>query len=155
MASKFYEGDVVTHSDDVNQTLCGDVVRVLPSGRVVVRWDGLTDSEFECEPDALTRISDRITPIPDVDARDFDVIAAGIADLVSRKNQAYGDSFNNATKILGILFPDGVSPDAYGRMLYIVRVLDKIGRISQDPYSLNEDAFRDIAGYSILAIANE
>lgn len=72
--------------------------------------------------------------------------------LVTRKNEAYGDSFGKSGEILAILYPDGVKPEQMTDMLTIVRMVDKMFRIATDRDALGEDPFRDLLGYSILAV---
>jgi hypothetical protein len=74
-----------------------------------------------------------------------------IGNLVFKKNTAYGDSFNSASKILQILYPVGIAVDDYANVLAIVRVLDKLSRIATDGNAFGENPWEDIAGYAILA----
>lgn len=82
----------------------------------------------------------------------FQTVGLDIGSLVTEKNRAYGDSFNQSKKILEILYPNGVSAEHYQDMLTIIRVIDKLFRIATDRDALGESPWRDIAGYSILAI---
>ena len=52
-------------------------------------------------------------------------LAAEVADLVERKQVAYGDSFGKSGDVMRILYPNGIPPEAMGDALVIVRVLDK------------------------------
>lgn len=77
-------------------------------------------------------------------------IGRTIGALVDKKNKAYGSSFQHAGEIVKILYPDGIKPDQYQDMLYMVRVIDKLFRIATDKNAFGEDPAQDIAGYSIL-----
>jgi hypothetical protein len=80
-------------------------------------------------------------------------IGREIGELVERKNAAYGDSFARSGGVLRILYPDGVSPDRYDEMLAVVRILDKLFRVANEPDAFGESPFGDIAGYGILGVA--
>ncbi len=82
----------------------------------------------------------------------FQQIGLDIGSLVTEKNKAYGDSFNQSKKILEILYPNGVTNDQYQDMLTIIRIIDKLFRIATDKDAFGESPWDDIAGYSILAI---
>lgn len=79
-------------------------------------------------------------------------IAESIAELTEKKNIAYGNSVKDAPKILKILYPDGVPVEKYNDMLTIVRILDKIKRISTDKDALGESPYKDIAGYCLVQL---
>ena len=83
----------------------------------------------------------------------FESVGTEIGKLVAEKNAAYGSSYAKTAAIVRLLYPDGIKLDQIDGLLFILRILDKLGRISQDAHSLNEDAYRDIAGYGILAVA--
>lgn len=80
----------------------------------------------------------------------YEEIAQKIGRLVSEKQLAYGDSFNNAGKVLEILYPDGVKPEQYGDMLTVTRIIDKLFRIANKKDAFGESPYADIAGYGIL-----
>jgi len=84
--------------------------------------------------------------------KSFVEIGTEIGELVTEKNAAYGNSFEESSKILKILFPNGVLPGDYRNLLTITRVLDKLFRIATDEKALGEDPWKDVAGYSLLAI---
>lgn len=83
---------------------------------------------------------------------DFVVLGKQLGELVASKNKAYGDSAEKSGGIIKILYPDGIKPEQYDAFLLIVRLLDKISRISQG-LADNEDPFQDIAGYGLLGWA--
>ena len=79
--------------------------------------------------------------------------ALTLSSLVIEKRKAYGDSFTKAGEILSVLYPDGVPVDCYPDMLAIVRILDKLVRVSTSAGSadlLNESPWNDVLGYSLL-----
>lgn len=79
----------------------------------------------------------------------FRAIAERTATLVEEKNRAYGDSFVQSAKVLGIIFPDGVKPGDYENLLAVTRILDKLFRIGTGRTD-SEDPARDITGYGLL-----
>lgn len=84
---------------------------------------------------------------------DFMQIAEDIGKLLESKNSAYGDAFAKTTKILELLYPNGISIDQYKDVHVIVRMLDKIARIARDNDPMGESPYQDLAGYGILACA--
>ncbi len=48
-------------------------------------------------------------------------------------------------------YPNGVRPENYADLLFIVRILDKLMRIANDKGAFNEDPIKDIAGSGLLA----
>lgn len=83
----------------------------------------------------------------------FQRLSLEIGDLVTRKDAAYGNSFGTAPKILALLYPDGVKVDQYADLLTVVRMLDKLKRVATAKADDPEDAWRDLAGYAILRLA--
>ena len=51
--------------------------------------------------------------------KDYKKIGLSIGSLVQEKNEAYGDSFGQACKILEVLYPDGIRPEQYRDALAI------------------------------------
>jgi len=82
-------------------------------------------------------------------------ISANQADLVVEKNKAYGDSFSKAGDILKILYPEGVGPEQYQDLLTMIRVIDKQFRIATRKDAFGESPWRDINGYSLLAVERD
>jgi len=82
-------------------------------------------------------------------------IASDIGDLVQEKNDAYGDSFGQACRILEVLYPAGIKPNQYRDALAITRVIDKLFRLANKKDAFGESPWRDICGYSILGVAND
>jgi len=82
-------------------------------------------------------------------------IAESVADLIVEKQKAYGDAFGECGQFLRLLYPNGIPPDRLDDAQYLLRIWDKMKRIAthgagNDP--MNEDPFRDIIGYSLLAL---
>lgn len=75
-----------------------------------------------------------------------------VGELLRKKNEAYGNAFEESEKVLRVLFPNGVSPSKYQDFLTITRVIDKLFRIATDKNAFSEDPWRDIAGYAILSL---
>tara|TARA_Y100001973_G_C5155090_1_gene310257 strand:+ start:117 stop:404 length:288 start_codon:yes stop_codon:yes gene_type:complete len=82
-------------------------------------------------------------------------IASEIGELVQEKNDAYGDSFGQACRILEVLYPNGIKPSQYRDALAITRVIDKLFRLANKKDAFGESPWRDICGYSILGVAND
>ena len=81
----------------------------------------------------------------------FETLGQRIGALVDVKNAQYGDSTNKTGQILAILYPDGVKPEQYHDMMLITRILDKLNRIANGNQG-EENAFQDLAGYSLLGM---
>jgi len=86
---------------------------------------------------------------------DYVKVANEIGALVAEKNQAYGDSFGQASKILEVLYPNGIPVEGYRDALAVVRVIDKLFRLANKKDAFGESPWRDICGYAILGIAND
>lgn len=80
----------------------------------------------------------------------FQKAAKALGDLVTTKNIAYGNSFVESTKVLKIMYPNGVSVDQYNDMLGVTRVLDKLFRIATRKDAFEESPWKDIAGYGLI-----
>ena len=85
----------------------------------------------------------------------YERIGSEIGKLVQEKNEAYGDSFGQACKILEVLYPNGVAPSQYRDALAITRVIDKLFRLANKKDAFGESPWRDICGYAILGAAND
>ena len=80
--------------------------------------------------------------------------ALNLAELVIRKQMAYGDSFGRSQEIIRVLYPNGISPDQYLDALAVIRVIDKLFRIANQKSAFGEDPWRDIAGYGLLSVVH-
>jgi hypothetical protein len=80
--------------------------------------------------------------------------AKELAELVTAKAKAYGNSTDKSGKVLAILYPDGIKTHQYSDVLLVARVIDKLGRIAQrkeDGKDLaGESPWKDLAGYGLL-----
>ena len=85
----------------------------------------------------------------------YEKIGSEIGSLVQEKNEAYGDSFGQACRILEVLYPEGIQPDQYLDALAITRVIDKLFRLANKKDAFGESPWRDICGYAILGVAND
>ena len=80
--------------------------------------------------------------------------ALNLAELVIRKQMAYGDSFGRSQEIIRVLYPNGIRPDQYLDALAVIRVIDKLFRIANKKDAFGEDPWRDIAGYGLLSVVH-
>ena len=87
--------------------------------------------------------------------KSYEKIATQIGKLVQEKNEAYGDSFGQACRILEVLYPEGIEPQQYRDALAITRVIDKLFRLANKKDAFGESPWRDICGYAILGVAND
>lgn len=81
--------------------------------------------------------------------------AKKVAELVQQKQEAYGDSFGKSGRVMRELFPNGISPEQMDDALTIVRVLDKLFRIATKKDAFGESPWKDINGYSLLALTRD
>lgn len=90
-----------------------------------------------------------------IDRKRYKEIGEEIGNLVQEKNEAYGDSFGQACRILEVLYPNGIQPAQYRDALAITRVIDKLFRLANKKDAFGESPWRDICGYAILGVAND
>lgn len=90
-----------------------------------------------------------------IDRKRYKEIGEEIGQLVQEKNEAYGDSFGQACRILEVLYPMGIQPAQYRDALAITRVIDKLFRLANKRDAFGESPWKDICGYAILGIAND
>mgnify|MGYP005750723491 CR=1 FL=1 len=81
-------------------------------------------------------------------SNDYQSVALEVAEIVSRKNHDYGDSFHD-------------SYSRFGDLSSVIRLTDKIKRLetlmTHEARVVNEsieDVYRDIAGYAILSLVS-
>ena len=82
-------------------------------------------------------------------------LAEQIGNLVEQKNTAYGNSFEQAGEFLKLLYPNGIPPEAYGDMLCVVRIFDKLKRIATNKDAFGESPYGDIVGYGLLGLQKD
>ena len=75
-----------------------------------------------------------------------------IGALVDSKQAQYGDAIQASEEILRVLYPEGVPANREGDMLLIVRIIDKLCRLTRGNGEGGEDAWADIAGYGLLGM---
>lgn len=85
----------------------------------------------------------------------YEKLAQDIGKLVAEKNKSYGDSFGEASKILEVLYPDGIPVENYRDALALIRVIDKLFRLANKKDAFGESPWRDICGYALLGVAND
>ena len=85
----------------------------------------------------------------------YEIIGAEIGKLVDEKQKAYGDSFSQSEQFLHLLYPKGIPVSAYGDVLTIARIWDKLKRIATDKDAFGESPYKDIAGYAILGVGKK
>lgn len=85
----------------------------------------------------------------------YEQIGAAIGALVTEKQRAYGDSFGKSGQVMRLLYPEGITLEQLDDSLTVVRVIDKLFRIATKKDAFGESPWRDIAGYSLLAIARD
>ena len=83
----------------------------------------------------------------------FANIGEEVGKLVSDKQKAYGDSFGRSGECLKQMYPNGIQPHQYNDLLTIVRILDKLFRIANDPEAFEENPYQDIVGYGLLGMS--
>jgi len=81
----------------------------------------------------------------------YELIGEQVGGLVTEKQAAYGDMIRGNQEVFKILYPDGIKPDQYPDALLVLRVMDKIGRITRgNKKAFGESPWRDVCGYAIL-----
>lgn len=90
-----------------------------------------------------------------IKARTYWNIASDLGDLVTKKQEAYGDSFGKSGRIMRELYPNGIAADQMDDALTLVRMIDKMFRIATKKDAFGENPFEDIAGYAILAVGRD
>jgi len=83
----------------------------------------------------------------------FEIIAEQVGKVVTEKNKAYGNSFEESQQFLKILYPNGVPVESYGDMLCIVRIFDKLKRIATNKDNI-ENAYEDLTGIAFRMLIN-
>lgn len=78
-------------------------------------------------------------------------LALEVGRLVEAKQKAYGDNaIVNISKLLQLLYPNGIKPAQYLEMSILVRLFDKLHRItSGNKKAFGESPWQDIVGYAL------
>jgi hypothetical protein len=81
-------------------------------------------------------------------------VFAELADLVDRKQQAYGRAFDTTADVMRLLYPRGVRVDQLDEVPFVTRIVEKLTRITrgEGAFALGEDAWSDIAGISGIRV---
>ena len=91
--------------------------------------------------------------------KDYEALGEQIGILLNEKQKSYGDAFGKMETILETLYPNGINTYQYRDVLTLTRILDKVFRIANLPESrkdrMGEEPYKDIAGYAILALAEQ
>lgn len=85
----------------------------------------------------------------------YETLGKQVGKVVDDKQIKYGDSYGKSEAILKALYPNGITPDQYKDLLFIVRVNDKLSRIATSNDKDGENPAMDIAGYSLLKMAQK
>mgnify|MGYP000867935260 CR=1 FL=1 len=81
--------------------------------------------------------------------------AINLAELVTKKQLAYGDSFGQSDQIIRVLYPNGIMPGQYCDALAVIRVIDKLFRVANRKWNSEESPWQDIAGYALLSVVQD
>ena len=81
--------------------------------------------------------------------------AVNLAELITQKQHAYGDSFGQSKRIIEVLYPNGILPEQYQDALAVIRVIDKLFRVANKKYAFKENPWQDIAGYALLSLVHQ
>ena len=81
--------------------------------------------------------------------------AINLAELITKKQVAYGDSFGQSKRIIEALYPNGITPEQYQDALAIIRIIDKLFRIANKKFAFEENPWQDIAGYALLSFIQQ
>ena len=81
--------------------------------------------------------------------------AINLAELITKKQIAYGDSFGQSKRIIEVLYPKGIAPEQYQDALAVIRIIDKLFRIANKKFVFDENPWQDIAGYALLSLVNQ
>ena len=81
--------------------------------------------------------------------------AINLAELITKKQRAYGDSFGQSKRIIEVLYPNGILQEQYQDALAVIRIIDKLFRIANKKYAFKENPWQDIAGYALLSLVQQ
>ena len=127
------------------------LIRVRTAGNI---W--LTGAEMLAVSDLLEEQDNRLKHYEDADGqKNYELEGRDLGRLVDDKQRQYGDMISAMGPMLKILYPEGVKPDQYDDLALIVRILDKLGRITKGNGKGGESPYRDIAGYGLLGAGNK
>ena len=81
--------------------------------------------------------------------------AINLAELITKKQITYGDSFGQSGRIIEILYPHGICVEQYQDALAMTRIIDKLFRIANKKFAFEENPWQDIAGYALLSFVHQ
>ena len=84
----------------------------------------------------------------------YKTLAMSLGQLVTDKQEQYGDSFGRSGDVLRILYPAGIRTEQYDDALAVTRIVDKLFRIANGAQG-DESPYKDIAGYGLLGWARQ
>lgn len=84
----------------------------------------------------------------------FEKVLADFGKDIDRKNASYGNSFSKSIDFLKLFWPDEIKKENYEMAFLLVRLFDKIGKITVDKDSFGDDSYSDLIGLS-YRICNE
>ena len=90
----------------------------------------------------------------EISEKKFMEAATDIAKLVSKKNKQYGNAINQTADFLKTLYPNGIEPHQYDDIGVLIRMYDKMKRISNGIQG-DENAWQDMMGYALLKFAGD
>lgn len=84
------------------------------------------------------------------------LLADEMAKTLAEKREAYGTPLASSGEFMKLLYPVDITPEQYQDALTLIRMFDKMCRIANHPEGdpMNEDPWRDICGYAMLALLN-
>ena len=122
------------------------LIRVRTAGNI---W--LTGAEMQAVSELLEEQEKRLKHYEHADGqKNYEMAGRELGRLVDDKQSQYGDMISAMGPMLKILYPEGVRPGQYDDLALIVRILDKLGRITKGNGEGGESPYRDIAGYGLL-----
>lgn len=80
----------------------------------------------------------------------FEEIGQELGRITGQKHIAYNRSLERIGEVLKFFYPDGIKVEQYHDLQIVVRLLDKLFRLTgPDPGAFEESPYKDIAGYGI------
>ena len=79
-------------------------------------------------------------------------------ELVEKKKKTYGKSVDTTvTNVLTTLYPSGISTEEFDDAIFIIRICEKLGRITSKNIDskAKADAYGDIVGYGLLGLSRD
>lgn len=147
--------------EDCTNPACGLTAEAIESEhteQIGYVFDPVEEDHVDEDAAAIERDQEELKGILLQGAREigrFPEIGLRIGMLVDAKQAQYGDSISSMGPILRHLYPDGIGTAQYDDLGLIVRIIDKIKRITLGNGQGGEDAWADIVGYGLLGSARQ